>query len=1027
MSTTLFIAVSIAFILIDVAVVVASLREHDREGYILSITITCAALVDIFYLLSVVVTDYFLMSTFSSAYFICVDLAIASLLAFLFSYCDLWHTTLCRVVMIIVTVVALVDITFLAINPTYEVALTYIYDEGSLAHWHYSSFAPYVGHLTFCYVMVAGSFVLLIGRCIMVPRVFRRRYLILVLGLVVIVAINAMFLFIPSNVTLDYSLVFYSFMAIYMYFAAFRDSARSTLAATHEMIIDELGRAVILFDFEGRYAVSNSDAEKFIAPEHRNRHYHLSDFLASMGLENVVTDPDADCSFRRRFMVEGELRPYRFDLRILHDQKQRELGRLVILVDGSLHTDLITGFHTKAMFEREFQEDGLIGKFPTTVCVCDLNHLADLNASAGREIGDEAIKALADAMTRCLPRDTFFARHDDANLVAVCEGMDLSSMQAALAEIAADVRRETFGDMRLEMQSAASVVTEDDPSIIKATNTAISALKMRKMLDFDSAHSSLLASLAMTQRQSDGETEEHVRRTRAVADRLGKRLGLSDWDQSSLALLCLLHDIGKVGVPLEILNKPTKLTDAEWEVLKSHTTKGYRIAAASEELSGIADGILHHHERWDGRGYPDGLARESIPLLSRILMVIDTYDAMTHDRPYRNALSREEALAELKRCAGAQFDPTVVAEFLAMMDEDMSFDPTLAVDSAYVEQPIEPGKAVETYVRRRVAEGEAGEEGRRDLFQGGADPDLSLRLDYVRFARYVLDDEQHVIETYDSFEDMTGYSAQDVKDYALTQGDLLFPEDVDEYWKLVADQLEKRKEAYLDHRLRCKDGSSLSVFCYGRLFYDSAARRERSEIVIADVTSASSVKNVMNRARVSALHNVQKLEDRASRDATTGLLNREAFRSEVQMRLFDNDCKVVLIMADVDKFKDYNDTYGHVEGDALLVHMAQALEQVVGDLGLVSRMGGDEFAAALYLPKDITAAAARNKVQLIWGSVSSSMRAFRAGAGISMGAAYLEGDEVTFQQLYGAADEELYRAKNAGRGRAYCSWDKSGE
>lgn len=137
-----------------------------------------------------------------------------------------------------------------------------------------------------------------------------------------------------------------------------------------------------------------------------------------------------------------------------------------------------------------------------------------------------------------------------------------------------------------------------------------------------------------------------------------------------MSLLCLLHDIGKIGVPLEILNKPGKLSDEEWEILRSHTEKGYVIANSNHELKGIAEEIRHHHERWDGSGYPDGLSGESIPLLSRIIAVVDAYDAMINNRSYKSAISVSSAMEELEQCAGSQFDPFIVSEFLLMLKEN---------------------------------------------------------------------------------------------------------------------------------------------------------------------------------------------------------------------------------------------------------------------------------------------------------------------------------------------------------------------
>ena len=155
-------------------------------------------------------------------------------------------------------------------------------------------------------------------------------------------------------------------------------------------------------------------------------------------------------------------------------------------------------------------------------------------------------------------------------------------------------------------------------------------------------------------------------RLRAIVTRLAKALDLSRAVIDDLALLAALHDIGKIAIPDDILNKPGPLTEEQWTIMKRHPEIGYRIARTSPELVSIAEYILSHHERWDGKGYPRGLVGENIPLPARLLSVADAFDAMTSDRPYRKAMSAQQALAELERNAGTQFDPDVVAAFVEM-------------------------------------------------------------------------------------------------------------------------------------------------------------------------------------------------------------------------------------------------------------------------------------------------------------------------------------------------------------------------
>jgi HD-GYP domain-containing protein (c-di-GMP phosphodiesterase class II) len=139
---------------------------------------------------------------------------------------------------------------------------------------------------------------------------------------------------------------------------------------------------------------------------------------------------------------------------------------------------------------------------------------------------------------------------------------------------------------------------------------------------------------------------------------------MSEEDLVALELFATVHDIGKISIDQNILTKEDPLTDDDWREIRKHPETGYRIANSSPGLMHVADLILSHHEWWDGTGYPRGLKGEQIPLASRILAVVDAYDAITHDRSYKKASSKEEAINELKLCSGTQFDPKLVGLFV---------------------------------------------------------------------------------------------------------------------------------------------------------------------------------------------------------------------------------------------------------------------------------------------------------------------------------------------------------------------------
>jgi HD-GYP domain-containing protein (c-di-GMP phosphodiesterase class II) len=178
-----------------------------------------------------------------------------------------------------------------------------------------------------------------------------------------------------------------------------------------------------------------------------------------------------------------------------------------------------------------------------------------------------------------------------------------------------------------------------------------------------------MASLARVVEAKDVTTRGHLDRTHRYGMLLARRLDPELGARPEVGYGFFLHDIGKVGVPEAVLCKPGPLNEAEWAVMREHPTIGAQIVSPIRFLAGAIEIVQSHHERWDGRGYPRGLRGEQIPLAARVFAVADSFDAMTSDRPYRSAMPLEEALGEIRRGAGSQFDPEVARAFLRLVDE----------------------------------------------------------------------------------------------------------------------------------------------------------------------------------------------------------------------------------------------------------------------------------------------------------------------------------------------------------------------
>ena len=179
-----------------------------------------------------------------------------------------------------------------------------------------------------------------------------------------------------------------------------------------------------------------------------------------------------------------------------------------------------------------------------------------------------------------------------------------------------------------------------------------------------------ISALAAALESRDDTTGEHIRRTQALAGEAAGEIGLGPEGVQVVKYAAMLHDIGKIGIPDSILNKPGALTPEEWEAMRRHPETGASIVGRIAGFEGVVEAVLAHHERHDGRGYPVGLAGEEVPVAARLVSVIDAYDAMTNDRPYRKAMAHEEALAELERGAGTQFDPAAIEAIKAVLHRE---------------------------------------------------------------------------------------------------------------------------------------------------------------------------------------------------------------------------------------------------------------------------------------------------------------------------------------------------------------------
>ncbi len=349
------------------------------------------------------------------------------------------------------------------------------------------------------------------------------------------------------------------------------------------------------------------------------------------------------------------------------EQKKRE-ARITYL----RRHDFLTGLYNRPYLEKEKQRLDQPQHWPLSVLFCDINGLRMINDAYGQEEGDRLIVETAKLIRNISRPGDIIARSGGGEFLLLLPNTDHGQAEELMRSVGAIVKSYNRSHIKRPYELSLSMACntkEEGQSLAETVKAAEENLHHRKVLNQQSSHNSIVRSVLATLYAKSQETEEHGQRMAELSIMIGRRLGLDREQLDHLQLLAILHDIGKIGVDDSILNKPGKLTAQEWEQMKLHPEIGHRIAMSTPQFRHIANYILHHHERWDGSGYPRGLAGAEIPLLSRILTVTDAYDAMTEERAYSRAKTHLEALEEIKRCAGTQFDPQIADIFIELMEE----------------------------------------------------------------------------------------------------------------------------------------------------------------------------------------------------------------------------------------------------------------------------------------------------------------------------------------------------------------------
>ena len=553
-------------------------------------------------------------------------------------------------------------------------------------------------------------------------------------------------------------------------------------------------------------------------------------------------------------------------------------------------------------------------------------------------------------------------------------------------------------------------------------------------------HLATAEALATAIDAKDQTTHCHVRRVQIYAAGMGEVFGLSTNEIAALKAGALLHDIGKLAVPPHILNKPGPLTPAEFEKMKIHTVVGAQILGRVDFPYPVIPIIRHHHEQWDGRGYPDRLRGEQIPITARIISVVDCFDSIREDRPFRRGMSMDEATALMLRGSGIHFDPVVVEQFLKNLprfDEQIaelglqhqpanySTEPPIQLSTVDLAQTRERGSLV-AYDQIKKAHREV-----YALYEIART--FGTSLDVAHTLEILIDKVGHVVP----FDTCCVYIYDDSKGYAtarhvvgkhaqkLAARCIALGEGVTGFALANRSAVNELHPSLDFTDLNPDAGVKYRSMAALPLFKDdvllgalSVYSTELEQYTDDHMRLLETVTRLASDALGNAMQHAEA-ESNALTDPLTGLPNARylALRFEEEAaRARRTDRTFQVVMLDLDEFKNVNDSYGHKTGDKMLREVAHLIEGQLREYDFLARYGGDEFVA---LVQEVVGAQVEELCARIETAVSKFSlpigRNRAARVGISVGTATFGIDGETLDQLVVAADNEMYRVKSTHR------------
>lgn len=557
-------------------------------------------------------------------------------------------------------------------------------------------------------------------------------------------------------------------------------------------------------------------------------------------------------------------------------------------------------------------------------------------------------------------------------------------------------------------------------------------------------HMNTIESLAIAIDAKDQTTHGHVRRTQIYASEMGKLFKVGGKEVQALLAGALLHDIGKLAVPEYILNKPGKLTEAEFAKMKIHPTVGGDILRRVNFPYPVEDIVRYHHEKWDGSGYPKGLKGEAIPLVARIISVVDFYDATRCDRPYRKGMKREDSLALLRSMSTTAFDPRVVEVFIEHVEE---FDQLIASED--IQEQVESPVAVHDYLTKTKPDAGLAS----NVLGTAGDVDAGFRsITEAQREVFALHEIAQTIGSSLNLNDTVALVANKLRAIVPFDTCIIFVVDEKSGRATAIHVAGEDAEAFGYRRMTIGEGITGWVIANGRSMCNASpeldlvgipedvARLYRGVLVspllredgafgAITLYSKSRTSYTTEHVRLlesvcqhasSALNNAltfEKTKESALTDPLTELPNARAFYMLLEQRIAEcqrmNNESLAVVSMDIDDFKAINDQYGHAIGDRILANAAGVIRKELRQMDILTRYAGDEFVAIMPMASTHMAAAIGERIRNALEQQQFSVRTGKVvQLGISLGVACFPEEGETTEELLTAAARRMQSNKH---------------